>query len=63
MQQKPYCREEHFLAKEKPLLKALPDSPYEIKYYRNLKMAKNNHVQLTCDMHYYSQPVTNCKLV
>lgn len=56
MQLKPYCREEKFLAEEKPLLKSLPGTTYEIKYYRNLKVAKNNHVQLTCDMHYYSVP-------
>ena len=56
MQQKPYCREERFLASEKQLLQALPEQPYEIKYYRELKVAKNNHIQLTCDMHYYSVP-------
>lgn len=56
MQQKPYCREEKFLAEEKPLLRELPSTPYEVKYYRNLTVAKNNHVQLTCDMHYYSVP-------
>ena len=56
MQLKPYCREEKFLADEKPRLKPLPATVYEIKYYRNLKVAKNNHVQLTCDFHYYSVP-------
>jgi len=56
MQLKPYCREEKFLADEKPLLKPLPTAPYEIKFYSTLKAAKNNHIQLTCDLHYYSVP-------
>lgn len=56
MQQKPYCREEKFLADEKPLLKPLPDTPFEIKYYREYKVAKNNHIYLTQDKHYYSVP-------
>jgi len=56
MQQKPYCREERFLANEKQLLQPLPKEPYEIKYYRELKVAKNNHIHLTCDKHYYSVP-------
>jgi len=56
MQQKPYCREEKFLAEEKPLLKLLPKDIYEIKYYKEYKVAKNNHIYLTQDKHYYSVP-------
>lgn len=56
MQRKPYCREERFLSNEKPLLQPLPNEPYQIKYYRELKVAKNNHIQLTIDNHYYSVP-------
>lgn len=56
MQQKPYCREERFLADEKKFLKPLPDQPFELKYYRELKVAKNNHVYLSQDKHYYSVP-------
>lgn len=56
MQQKPYCREERFLANEKHLLQALPRDAYEVKYYRELKVAKNNHILLAIDMHYYSVP-------
>lgn len=56
MQKKPYCREERFLSIEKPLLKALPDESFEIKYYRDLKVAQNNHVYLTKDKHYYRVP-------
>lgn len=56
MQQKPYCREEKFLAEEKPLLKTLPDEPFEIKYYRQYKVAPNNHICLYQDKHYYSVP-------
>ncbi|NEW84846.1 MAG: IS21 family transposase [Mariniphaga sp.] len=54
MQQKPYCREEKFLADEKHLLQPLPDQRFELKYYRDLKVAKNNHIYLAQDKHYYS---------
>ena len=56
MQQKDYCREERFLANEKPLLQSLPEDDYEVKYYRNLKLQQNNHICLRCDHHYYSAP-------
>jgi transposase len=56
MQQKPYCREECFLADEKHLLETLPEQAFELKYYRELTVAKNNHIYLTQDKHYYSVP-------
>lgn len=56
MQQKDYCREERFLANEKPLLRPLPQDDHEIKYYRNLKLEANNYICLRCDQHYYSAP-------
>ena len=56
MQQKPYSREECFLAEEKPLLKPLPDSLYEIKHYKELKVGQNNHILIWHDKHYYSAP-------
>ena len=56
MQQKPYSREECFVADEKHLLQPLPEQAYEIKYYRELKAAKNNHIYLAQDKHYYSVP-------
>jgi transposase len=56
MQQKPYSRQECFLANEKPLLGPLPATDFEIKYYRQYKVAKNNHVYLGQDKHYYSVP-------
>jgi transposase len=56
MQQKPYCREENFLANEKHLLGLLPEESFEMKYYRELKVAKNNHIYLAKDKHYYSVP-------
>ncbi len=58
MQQKPYCREERFLADERHLLGPLPEQSFELKYYRELKAAKNNHIYLTQDKHYYSVPYT-----
>lgn len=56
MQQKPYSREECFLAEERPLLKPLPEQLYEIKHYKELKVGKNNHVLIWHDKHYYSAP-------
>jgi transposase len=56
MQQKPFSREEYFLANEKHLLGPLPVDDFELKYYRQLKVAKNNHVYLGQDKHYYSVP-------
>ena len=58
MQQKDYCREEKFLADEKHTLQPLPETPFEIKYYREHKVAKNNHIYLGMDKHYYSVPYT-----
>src|SRR5690625_5733884 len=58
MQQKDYCREEKFLADEKKHLLKLPITPFEIKYYREHKVAKNNHIYLSQDKHYYSVPYT-----
>jgi len=58
MQQKDYCREEKFLADEKHLLKPLPHTVYEIKYYKQYKVASNNHICLFKDRHYYSVPYT-----
>jgi transposase len=64
MQQKPYSREERFLAEELPLLIELPQEKFEIKSYRELKVAPNNHIYLTIDKHYYSVPYTliGCKV-
>lgn len=54
MQNHNHCREEKFLAEEKPLLKPLPEDVFEVKYYRHLKVAQNNHIQL--NKVYYSVP-------
>lgn len=56
MQQKTYCREERFLSDEKQKLKPLPDKDFELKYYKEYKVAKNNHIYLGTDKHYYSVP-------
>lgn len=56
MQQRPYCRQERFLAKEKETLKPLPAERFELKYYRQLTVAKNNYIYLSEDKHYYSVP-------
>lgn len=59
MQRKDYCREEKFLSDEKQKLKELPSERFEIKYYKRLKVAQNNHIYLSVDRHYYSVPYTN----
>lgn len=56
MQQKPYCREELFLAEEQKRLRPLPVERFELKYYNELTVAKNNHIYLSQDKHYYSVP-------
>jgi transposase len=56
MQKKPYCRQEKFLADEKHLLRPLPLHGFELKHYRELKVAQNNHIYLAEDKHYYSVP-------
>ena len=56
MQKKDYCREEKFLADEKHLLIPLPETIYEMKYYKEYKVASNNHICLTKDQHSYSVP-------
>lgn len=56
MQQKPWCREERFLAAEKHLLGPLPDTVFEVKYYSEPKVANNNHIYIGRDKHYYSVP-------
>jgi hypothetical protein len=56
MQQKPYCRQEYFLSQERSTLQPLPEDPFVTRYYRELKVAQNNHVYLSQDKHYYSVP-------
>nr|WP_319397619.1 IS21 family transposase [uncultured Carboxylicivirga sp.] len=56
MQKRDYCREEHFLSNEKHLLQELPSKPFEIKYYKQYKLAQNNHIYMGEDKHYYSAP-------
>jgi len=56
MQQKPYCRQERFLAQERPMLGDLPEKPFQIKRYRWYTVAKNGHIYLSEDRHYYSVP-------
>jgi hypothetical protein len=56
MQKKPWSREEKFLSEEKHQLRPLPAEAFEIKKYKELKVAQNNHVFLSEDKNYYSVP-------
>jgi transposase len=58
MQKRPYSREERFHAMEKDRLKALPEQSYEMRFYADLKVQPNCHVELREDKitHFYSVP-------
>ena len=56
MQRTDYSRQEKFLADEKHLLSALPETEFEVKYYTDLRVGQNNHIYLGKDKHYYSVP-------
>lgn len=53
---KPGSRKQMFEEHEKPLLKPLPSSVYEIKNITESKVPKNYHVILGEDRHHYSVP-------
>ena len=56
MQERDYCRQEHFLSNEKHLLGPLPENAFEIKYYKEYTLAPNNHIYFRKDKHHYSAP-------
>ncbi|GHT15922.1 putative transposase y4uI [Bacteroidia bacterium] len=56
MQQKDYSRQEKFLADEKQLLRPLPETDFQVRYYSELRVAQNNCIYLGRDKHYYSVP-------
>ncbi|GHS92095.1 transposase [Bacteroidia bacterium] len=58
LQQKDYSRQEKFLADEKQLLRPLPETGFQVKYYSELRVAQNNCIYLGRDKHYYSVPYT-----
>ena len=59
MQRKNYSRQEKFLAEEKQTLQGLPTKDFEVKYYKSLKVAHNNHIYIRSDRHHYSVPHTH----
>ena len=56
MQKNPYTREERFLAVDKPNLKPLPPTDFEIVSYTDLKVSSNCCIYLGRDQHYYTVP-------
>ena len=58
MQRKDYSREEKFLSDEKQLLTPLPERDFEVKYYTQLRVGKDNFIYMGRDKHYYSVPYT-----
>lgn len=59
MQQYNVSREERFLAIDKPKLRPLNPEPFELETTTMLKVAKNGHIYLGADKHYYSVPYAN----
>jgi transposase len=55
-QGKDYSRYEKFISLEQPLLRPLPDETFVPKTTRSAKVAKNYHVMLGEDKHFYSVP-------
>lgn len=55
-QRKEHCRSDLFMRYEKPLLRPLPTSAFEVKYTVEAKVQKNYHVILGEDWHQYSVP-------
>lgn len=51
-----FNREEYFLAKEKPVLRPLPETDYEYAIRKKVKVQANNCVLLSEDHHYYTVP-------
>ena len=56
MQRCDYSRQERFLADEKDKLRPLPETGFEKKYYKELKVENNCCICLYPDRHYYSVP-------
>lgn len=56
MQRHPFTREERFLAVDKPNLRPLPPTDFEIISYTDLKVSPNCCVYLGRDQHYYTVP-------
>jgi hypothetical protein len=56
MQRTDYSRREKFLSVEKQLLRPLPETEFEIKYYTSLQVGRNNCIYPGRDSHYYSVP-------
>lgn len=53
---RPYSRKELFLEDEKPTLRPLPATYFEIKYQSFATVMQNGHVHLSGDKNYYSVP-------
>lgn len=56
LQGKDYSRYDKFISLEQPSLNPLPDHPFIPKSTRTAKVAKNYHVMLGEDRHFYSVP-------
>jgi transposase len=55
-QRREECRQSLFDAVERPTLRPLPRTAFEVKYSGSYKVQRNYHVQLGCDRHFYSVP-------
>lgn len=57
MKQYNVTRQERFLAIDKPALKPLPTTPFEIKCYGEYTVQKSSYIYLSQDKRYYSMPM------
>jgi transposase len=55
-QRKDYSRNDVFVDLDKPALKALPTTLFELKDYRQSTVQKNSHIYIAKDKNYYSVP-------
>lgn len=57
-QRKEYSRNDVFIDLDKPALKALPTTRFELKDYKQATVQKNSHIYISKDKNYYSVPYT-----
>lgn len=56
MQKRDYSRDQRFVQEEKPKMRPLPDTPFELKHQVIAKVQRNYHITLGENHHHYSVP-------
>jgi len=55
-QNRPTTRMQQFIELERTALQSLPPTPYQIRYYKRVKVQKISHIYVGADKNYYSVP-------